>query len=114
MNHRRVDLVRLAAAFVLTLCTVPPAAAQGLGAIGGTLTDASGAVLPGVAVTLASAGGTIGGNQETTSDVRGAYQFTRLVPGRYSVKADLSGFRPAAQEDIIVNADATSRVDLTL
>ena len=114
MNHRKVDLVLLVATFVLTLCTVPPAAAQGLGSIGGTLTDASGAVLPGVTVSLASAGGTIGGNQETTSDVRGSYQFTRLVPGRYSVKTELAGFRPALQDDIIVNADATARVDLKL
>jgi len=113
MNHRNVSLV-LIAAFVVTLCTVRPAAAQGLGAIGGTLTDPSGAVLPGVTITLASAGGTIGGNQETTSDVRGTYQFTRLVPGRYSVKTELAGFRPAVQDDIIVNADATSRIDLTL
>src|SRR5262245_20018171 len=113
MNHRRVNLVLLAAAFVLTLHTVP-AAAQGLGAIGGTLTDASGAVLPGVTVSLASAGGTIGGNQETLSDVRGTYQFTRLVPGRYSVKTELTGFRPAVQDGIVVDADATTRVDLKL
>jgi hypothetical protein len=48
------------------------------------------------------------------SDDRGTFQFTRLVPGRYTVKAELTGFRPAAQERIIVNADATTRTDLTL
>src|SRR4051812_4322766 len=114
MTHRRVDLALLAAAFLLTLCTPSPTAAQGLGAIGGTLTDPSGAVLPGGTVSLVSAGGTIGGNQEAISDVRGTYQFTRLVPGRYSVKTELAGFRPALQDDIVVNADATTRVDLKL
>jgi len=87
--------------------------AQGVGAIGGTIVDASGAVLPGVTVTLSNPG-TIGGNQETVTDARGTYQFTRLVPGRYSVKAVLAGFRPTAQENVLVNADATARVDLKL
>ena len=39
-----------------------------------------GAVMPGVTVTLANPG-TIGGNQVTVTDTRGAYQFPRLVPG---------------------------------
>jgi len=55
-----------------------PAAAQGVGAIGGTVMDQSGAVLPGATVTLSSPG-TIGGNQSAVSDAHGAYQFTRLV-----------------------------------
>jgi carboxypeptidase family protein len=90
-----------------------PAMAQGVGAIGGTIVDASGAVLPGVTVTLSNPG-TIGGNQEAVTDARGAYQFTRLVPGSYSVKAQLGGFRPTVQENVVVNADATARVDLKL
>jgi hypothetical protein len=90
------------------------AGAQGVGAIGGTLTDPSGAVLPGVTVTLDSAEGTIGGNQQTVTNERGTYQFTRLVPGRYTVKGELMGFRPAAEENLIVNADATTRADLKL
>ena len=61
--------------------------AQGVGAIGGIVTDTSGAELPGVAVTLASSQGTIGGNHETVSDARGAYEFLRLVPGKYTVWA---------------------------
>src|SRR5262245_23213011 len=63
------------------------ATAQGVGAIGGTLTDPSGAVLPGATVTLVSPG-TVGGNQEVVTNERGAYQFTRLVPGRYGVRAE--------------------------
>jgi Carboxypeptidase regulatory-like domain len=91
-----------------------PAAAQGVGAIGGSVTDASGAVLPGVTVALSNPRGSIGGNQETVSDGRGAFQFIRLVPGVYTVKGDLAGFRSAVQENIVVNADATARVDLKL
>src|SRR6266550_5447076 len=66
-----------------------PAMAQGVGAIGGTISDASGAVLPGATVTLSNPRGSIGGNQEAVADARGAFQFLRLVPGTYTVKADL-------------------------
>jgi hypothetical protein len=75
--------------------------------------DASGAVLPGVTVTLSNPG-TIGGNQTTVTDARGTYQFPRLVPGRYSVRGELTGFRTAVIQDVVVNAQATSRADLTL
>jgi hypothetical protein len=92
-----------------------PASAQGVGGIGGTVMDSSGAVLPGVTVTLASAqGGTLGGNQEATSDERGNYQFVRVVPGTYTVRGQMQGFRTVEQRNIIVNADAMARADLTL
>src|SRR5947207_5553178 len=91
-----------------------PAAAQGVGAIGGTAMDSSGAVLPGVTIALSSAQGTVGSHQETVSDSRGAYQFLRLVPGTYIVRGQLSGFRPVELRNIEVNADVTSRADLTL
>ena len=91
-----------------------PVMAQGVGAIGGSVTDASGAVMPGVTVTLNNAQGSVGGRQDTTTDDRGTYQFVRLVPGSYIVKAELQGFRPAEQRDITVNADVTARADLKL
>ena len=91
-----------------------PASAQGVGSIGGTVMDSSGAVLPGATVTLSSAQGTVGSNQETVSDARGGYQFQRLVPGTYIVKAAMTGFRPVEQRNITVNSDATARADLSL
>jgi hypothetical protein len=90
------------------------ASAQGVGAIGGTVMDTSGAVLPGAVVTLSSVQGTVGSNQEVVADDRGAYQFQRLVPGSYIVRAQLTGFRPAEQRNIVVTADATARADLVL
>src|SRR2546423_5862691 len=100
---------------VVAFCAAAwPAAGQGGGAIGGTISDASGAVLPGATVTLSNPRGTIGGNQEAVTDARGAFQFIRLVPGSYTVRAELEGFRTVAQENIVVNADVTARVDLRL
>lgn len=99
---------------VFLFSAVTAASAQGVGAIAGTVTDASGAVLPGATVTLTSAQGTVGGNREVFTDERGAYQFVRLVPGTYSVKAVLQGFRPYTQAGITVNSDQTSRADARL
>ncbi len=105
------------AAAVVVMCMlgfVTSASAQGVGGIGGTVADQSGAVLPGVTVTLSNPLGSLGGNQTTVTDERGAFQFVRLVPGTYTVRADLSGFRPATQEGIVVNADVTARADMRL
>ena len=87
--------------------------AQGVGGIGGSIVDESGAALPGVTVSLVNPG-VIGGDQQAVSDARGAYQFTRLVPGTYQVRATLEGFRTAIQQGVVVNADTTARVDIKL
>jgi hypothetical protein len=99
---------------VVLISFARPAAGQGVGAIAGTVTDSSGAVLPGAAITVSSAQGTLGSNQEALTDARGAYQFPRLVPGTYVVRAQLQGFRTVEQRNIIVTADQTARADLTL
>ena len=72
------------------------------------------AILPGVTVTLSSPRGTIGGNQVVATDERGTFQFTRLVPGTYTVRAELSGVHLRCAENIVVSADVTARVDLRL
>src|SRR5205823_6986165 len=110
-----VTLVRTAVvAFWFVTSFASTAGAQGVGAIAGTVTDATGAVLPGAAVTLSAPEGTVGARQEAVTDDRGAYQFTRLVPGTYTVHAELAGFRPAEQQMILVVSDNIARADLRL
>ena len=110
----RALLLRSSSIVLLCLFLPPAAMGQAVGAIGGTVQDATGGALPGVTVTLSNPG-VIGGNQQTVTDARGAYQFARLVPGStYAVRAELSGFRAAASSGIVVNADVTTRLDLTL
>src|SRR5262245_60600611 len=94
--------------------SVLPVAAQGVGSIGGLINDNSGAMLPGVTVTLSNPLGTIGGNQATVTDERGAFQSLRLVPGTYTVRAEPQGFPPARPQTLVVLPDQTARVDLRL
>ncbi len=109
MSARKVCWLLL----ILFGLAVPAFAQLSTGSIGGTVQDSTGAVIPGVSVTLTSAG-VIGGNQQVITNERGTYQFTRLVPGKYSVKAELTGFKPFVHENLAVNADVTVRADIKL
>lgn len=113
MISRRWVRILLLVALCTTRFAASAAAQFGVGNIGGTVADSSGAVLPGVTMTLATPG-VIGGEQNTVTDSDGTYQFSRLVPGAYTVKAELQGFRSTILNDIAVNADRTSRVDMKL
>jgi hypothetical protein len=85
------------------LLGAPFAQAQTTGSITGTVTDASGAVLPGATITL-SGDRLIGGPQTQVSDTNGAYRFDRLVPGSYTVKFELQGFRNVERPDVRISA----------
>ena len=111
MNARLIG--RVASTVVFHCWVASSAGAQGVGAIAGSVLDDADLPLPGVTVTLSSAG-VIGGDQEILTDARGTYQFVRLVPGTYTVTARLVGFSTRVQEGIVVNADATARADLQL
>lgn len=71
------------------------------GAIQGTVKDADGGVLPGVAVTVRS-DALVSGVQRTFSDERGSYRFPSLPPGEYVIEAELAGFRTTRQEGVRV------------
>src|SRR3989440_13074142 len=99
--------VRIVVALALWACATPPVFAQGVGAIGGTITDSSGAVLPGATVTLSNPRGSIGGNQEAVPDARGAFKFPRLDPCAHPRKVESEHFRATQTVIIVVYAEAT-------
>lgn len=72
------------------------AAAQSAASILGTIRDDSGAVLPGVAITLEDGKGAT--QRTAVSDQLGRYAFRSLVPGPYTLTASLSGFETASAE----------------
>ena len=81
------------------------------GAISGTVTDASGAIVTGAKVTLTNEA-----TQETQSvstNESGVYQFPLLKPGRYSVSVEKEGFRRINQKsEVRLGQTATINVRL--
>src|SRR5687767_2574371 len=111
----RIRMQTLKVSWLVAICLSfqLPAAAQQMGSILGTVQDDTGAVIPGVSVSLSNPS-IIGGTQQTVTDERGVYRFTRLIPAAYSVKLELPGFKTVVRDNIIVNTDVTVRVDATL
>jgi Carboxypeptidase regulatory-like domain/TonB-dependent Receptor Plug Domain len=97
---------QLLLAVVLALAAADAYAQIGTGTITGTVTDAQGAVLPGVSATLA---GTDRTNTAVT-DESGKYRFLGLAPGFYNVTLVLQGFSTVALERVEVRVGQT--VDL--
>jgi hypothetical protein len=100
-----------AALLAITLFAWPVAAQEQRGSIEGIVKDGSGAVLPGTTITLESASGA---KLEATTDAQGLYRFPSLLPGRYTVNANLAGFRPGKQADVDVNLGQVKKVDFSL
>jgi hypothetical protein len=93
----KTKLLTLLVAAVLCSPAVAIAQIGQTATLTGTITDTSGAVLPGVTVT-ASSEAVLGGSRTTVTDENGVYRFPALPPGTYTVKVELSGFRSASHE----------------
>jgi outer membrane receptor protein involved in Fe transport len=99
----------------LVVCLLTPFAAFAqltTGSINGTITDDSGAALPGVTVTAKNAATGVTRTSVTESD--GSYAIPLLQPGTYDVTAELDGFAPAGARGISVNLGVTVEVRLKL
>src|SRR5262245_20329090 len=82
------------------------------GRINGTVTDNSGAVLPGVTVTASSPA--LIQPQVQVSGAAGDYRFPALPPGVYDITFELSGFQTVKREGIRVVISQTLTVDQQL
>src|SRR5690349_17361462 len=101
---RRIVFVTLSLCAVLLVLTTSTALAQATGQITGRVTDATGAVLPGVDVTLTRTD--TGVARQAVTNETGAYAFPSLNPGPYRLEATLQGFRTFAQSDIVLQVGA--------
>jgi hypothetical protein len=98
---------------LLTLLLYPDTvAAQATGGLTGSLTDNSGGALPGVTVEVVS--DATGQTRTATTADDGFFTLPLVPPGRYSVKASLTGFKSATREGVVVTVNTTTRVDLQL
>ena len=73
------------------------------GSISGTVHDAQGAAVPGARVTATSA--SRGEVTTATTDGEGRFVFPQLQPGRYSLRAELQGFKTVEKTGVVLNAN---------
>jgi Carboxypeptidase regulatory-like domain len=96
----------------LLLCLVPAASYAQNATIVGTVTDPSGAVMPNVNVTVT--------NTETSwmrtipTNDSGQYVVPDVPIGRYTVKAEASGFKGSEQKDVVVQVGDRLRIDFQM
>jgi Carboxypeptidase regulatory-like domain len=104
---------RVIAVLAVVLVTAGTAWAQtATGQITGTVTDSTGAVMPGVKVVVTSQ--QTGLTRETTTSDVGTYVVPLLPVGVYLVTAEQQGFKVAVKSDIQLNVDQVQRIDLQL
>jgi hypothetical protein len=99
-------------ALVALLVPTAALAQSATGQITGTVTDASGAIVPEATVTLTSQ--QTGLTRSTMSNESGAYTFPLLPVGTYTVSAEKQGFSVARRTDITLNVDQIVRIGLQL
>ena len=84
----------------------------GTGTILGTITDPTGAVVPGTSVTAKNHA-----TNETrafTTDASGNYQFHALLSGTYTISATAPSFKTATVPDVVLRVNTQARVDIVM
>ncbi|MFB3826500.1 MAG: carboxypeptidase regulatory-like domain-containing protein [Bryobacteraceae bacterium] len=82
------------------------------GSIVGVVTDATGAVVVGGAVSVANTETNIVKTAHTSAN--GSYEVTHLLPGTYRVRAEHQGFKATVRDGIVVESRAVVRIDVQL
>jgi hypothetical protein len=105
-----------AAALLLATLAIQPnrafAQTAGSGTITGSVTDASGAVVPGANVTLRDIGTGIERKTQTTET--GDYTATFLAPGRYELQTSKPGFTTVLRKDLTLQVGQTLAINVIL
>jgi hypothetical protein len=78
----------------------------------GTVRDPTGAILPNVTIAITNTGRNT--QLGTVTNEVGGFVFPALVPGTYSIAAELPGFKKFVREGITLQVNQTVRVDMNL
>ena len=105
---------RIALTFMLLVIALSQTgkAQTGLATISGTLTDASGAVIPDAEVILTNTD--TGAQQHTKTGTTGIYSIPNIRPGNYTVQATQKGFAIVKKTGIVLQVNQTSTLDFSL
>ena len=108
----RMRTISFMIAVVCLLLCVSAFGQRVTGSIDGRVTDPSGAILPGVEVTVTNE--STGQTRVVVTNETGLYNAPLLTSGTYSVQASLPGFRTEVRRGIVVEVDRNARVEIQL
>jgi len=109
----RRGVVLVLAMLAVLICVSSRAFAQEDAGIIGVVTDESGAVLPGVTVTVTSPALQVP-SMTSVTDAKGEFRITPLPIGTYTVEYSLSGFQGVKREGVRLTVGFTAKVDAQL
>src|SRR5580693_8490158 len=98
--------------FTLLLVPALSRAQDATGRIAGTITDATGAVIPGVQVTVTNTATQV--SRKTSTNHDGYYQILALPIGNYKVTAEHEGFSTVASDEYKLLINQALRVDIKM
>jgi Carboxypeptidase regulatory-like domain/TonB dependent receptor len=105
-------ICRLLIGALCLVCLSPAVFSQTTSGLTGTVTDLSGATMPGAKVTLTST--ETGAQRETTSNEAGAYEFSALQPGSYTLTFQKEGFAQVTSAAIRLEVNQVARLDISM
>jgi hypothetical protein len=103
---------KLAFAAIVLAAAIPAVAQQGRGSYFGTVTDTTGAAVPGAKVTLTNVATNTSVATETNND--GIYTATALQIGEYTIQVEKSGFKRAVRSGLTLQVDQRGQIDFRL
>jgi hypothetical protein len=82
------------------------------GGIVGTVTDPSGAAIPGASIVVLNT--ETNASFRTTTNSEGYYQMMHLIPGVYSVTSEMNGFKKTVVTDVRVRVSSTTTANVRM
>jgi hypothetical protein len=111
-HFRMAAVLSLLLAFAMAMPSAIQAQSAGTGAINGTVSDQSGAVIPGAQVTIKNAG--TGEARSVSTTEAGRYSAPFLTPGTYEVTAKQGGFTDVVVKGILVEVGQNVVIDVSM
>jgi len=109
----RRNFLALGVLVSLCICAGIVSAQEITGSIVGTVTDSKGGVVPNAKVTITNTDQQVVVRTLTTDD-RGEYAAPLLPVGRYSVTAEIAGFKKVTQSGVVLNVNDKLAVNFTM
>ena len=113
MKDDRFDIRTLLMVMVCLFMTATPILAQSdTSSMSGTVTDSSGALVPGAQITIHNNANL--SDRTITSNESGVFTLTNLSPGDYNIRAAKTGFQTTTLDNVHLDPNIGRRVDVTM